>query len=117
MASTSTKKKMFARLTSPSATPARLIGLRNNMRSRCQGSTACGGDLSSFMLHLCGLFFLRRRWHRTLVLGGTFDFLLKNGGIQCVLLSIMVQRHFTVPPRPVHRIHIRVEEYLIEMPN
>src|SRR5271167_1838896 len=101
------KMKMLARLTMASATPARLTGLRISMRDQCQGS-ACGGGVVCLvsMLGACdfGCF-----------LAGGFSFRGFDRGfrdhlaVQSVLVAIVVQRHFSVPPRPVHRIDVRVE--------
>src|SRR5579864_3683013 len=111
--SISTKRKMLARLTMASATPARLTGLRSSMRNLCRascwgggmGSVSmwCSGDHAfdcGFALGLCGGGLVKR-----------FD------SIQSVLVLIMMQRHFPVPPGPVHGIHIRIEKYLVEVPH
>src|SRR4051812_7261467 len=34
-----------------------------------------------------------------------------------MLFLIMMKRHFSVPPGPVHRVDIRIEEYLVEVPD
>src|SRR5262249_147636 len=36
--------------------------------------------------------------------------------IEPVLLAIMFERHLAVPPRPIHRLEVRINEHLDEMP-
>src|SRR5579872_5616627 len=110
-----TKMKIFARLTMASATPARLIGLRSTMRNPCFGSTCSGGVFSVAMLDLSGFgIFVRVDVCRRVPAIGPFDYWMD---IKPVLLAIVMQRHFSVPPGPVHGVHIGIKEYLIEVPD
>src|ERR1700722_12317036 len=109
------KRKMLARLTIPSATPARLMGLRSSMRNPCRDS-CCDGvwSVSMGMARDCGLFFLLFCF-----LLWPFDLACAVGdrrAVESMLVAVVVQRHLSIPPRPIHRIHIRVKKYLIEVP-
>src|SRR6266566_5390390 len=117
MASMMTKRKMLARLTIASAMPARLIGLRSSMRERCHGSAEGGGVFSVSMFHTCGFGFLlvmRRGFNNGNWLIRSFG---DHRSVESMLFAIVVQRHFSVPPRPVHGINIRVEKHLVEVPD
>src|SRR5581483_6482629 len=37
--------------------------------------------------------------------------------IQAMLFAIVFKRHLAVPPRPVHGIHVGIEEHLVEVPH
>src|SRR6266568_874241 len=110
MASMMTKRKMLARLTIASAIPARLIGLRSSIRERCHGSTGGAGLFSLSMLDPC---------HGRLILGcgftrdGRNDRSSNYGGVESMFVLIVVQRHFSIPPCPVHGVNIRIEEHLV----
>src|SRR5579871_1012865 len=112
MTSIRTKRNMFARLTSTSAIPARLMGLRSSIRRPCLASTVPLGDFSSSMFSLRDFFF---------VLG----FGLPEGAVcfvqclavQSVFLLVVVQWHFSVPPGPVHRVNIGIQKYLVKVPH
>src|SRR5579872_7093978 len=115
MRSIRTKRKMLARLTIVRATPARLIGLRNSMRSRCRGSSWARGTCSVAMFDLGWLRLGGGCWRNGN--SALFGFGLSNHrSVESVLIAIVMQRHFSVPPRPVHRIDIGVKEHLIEVP-
>src|SRR5271167_3482165 len=114
IASMMTKRKMLARPTIASAMPARLIGLRNSMRERCQGSTRGGGVFSVSIFHPCGCgLFFGHGW----LIGGLSARCGHACAVESVLIAVVVQSHFSVPPCPVHRIYVRVEEHLVEVPN
>src|SRR5579864_9535075 len=100
------KIKTLARLTIARATPARLMGLRIIMRERCQGSTAAGGVLSVSMVDLSDLGFFCFFDGRCSGFSGTLP---DRGFVESVLFAVVMQRHFAIPPRPIHRINIRVE--------
>src|SRR5580693_740751 len=119
MASMMTNRKMLARLTITSAMPARLTGLRSSMRERCQGSTAGGGVFSVSMFNPCGFrFFLGAGFSQGGFAGRLGDPCCSvPSSVPTMLLTAVVQRHFPVPPCPVHRIHVWIEERLIEMPD
>ncbi len=34
-----------------------------------------------------------------------------------MLVAVVVQRHFSIPPGPVHRVNVGVEEYLVKVPH
>src|SRR5579862_662839 len=108
----STKRKMFARPTMARATPARLTGLRSSMRSRCLASGSAGGVFSVSMLDLSefGVVSVGIR-------GFAQSDLTQRLAVEAVLIAVVVQRHFSVPPRPVHGIDIRIEEHLVEVPH
>src|SRR5579863_6329647 len=108
---------MLARLTIASAMPARLMGLRSSIRSLCRGSSASGGVFSVSMLDLGRFRLLDRVAVRVCDFGGSASRLDQSFCIEAVLLLIVMQRHLTVPPGPVHGINIRIEEHLIEMPD
>src|SRR5665811_1323663 len=96
------KRKMLARLTIASAMPARLIGFRNSMRERCQGSTGGGGVFSASMFHLFGFsLLLGRDFRRFQDCARVVDRLGDRRAVQSMLVLVVVQRHFSVPPRPV----------------
>src|SRR5580704_5283928 len=122
-----TKRKMLARLTIARATPARLMGLRSSMRERCQGSCGSGGVFGVFsvsMVSLCDfgcIFWLDRDVHPAGPAGRHHrrfpGLALNQNGVESMLIAVMVQGHFSVPPGPVHWVHIRVEEHLVEVPH
>src|SRR5579863_6947258 len=122
MASIMTKRKILARLTIASATPARLTGLRNSMRERCQGSGGAGGIFSVSMISACGFgFVLGFGWWvggcNGLFFGRVTCRFRNHPSVESMLIAVVVQRHFSVPPRPVHGIHVGVEEHLVEVPH
>src|SRR5579872_561223 len=104
---------MFASPTIAKARPARLMGLRISMRDLCHGSTGAGGVLSVSMLNLGCLGFLGLFHAGFGSLSGTLH---QSRMVQSVLFAVVVQCHFAVPPGPVHRIDIGIEEHLIEVP-
>src|SRR5579859_7414509 len=101
MVSIRTKRKMFATLTIARATPARLIGLRSSIRERCQGSTVGGGVFSVAMR---GLNRFRFFVHYVCLPGRVViaERVRQNVIVQAVFFAIVMQRHFSVPPGPVH---------------
>src|ERR1700739_5136311 len=108
----STKRKMLARPTMARATPARLTGLRSSMRSRCLASGSAGAIFSVSMLDLSefgvGVFGIRRLVQRDIG---------QHLAVETMLIAVVMQRHFPVPPRPVHGIDVRIEKYLVEVPH
>src|ERR1051326_2219925 len=116
MASIRTKRKILAMLTIARATPARLMGLRSSIRERCQGSTGGGGAFSVAMRDLSRF----RLFFHYVCLPGRVVIAVRvrqNLVVKTVLFAVVMQRHFSVPPGPVHRVHIRVKEDLVEVPN
>src|SRR5580692_3931685 len=104
------KRKILARLTIASAPPARLMGLRSSMRNPCRDSCCGVRSVSMGMARDCGLFFLLFCF-----LGWLFDLACAVGdrrAVESMLVAVVVQRHLSIPPRPIHRIHIRVKKYL-----
>src|SRR5581483_12405820 len=111
-----TKRKMLARLTMASAIPARLTGLRSSMRNPCLASGSWGETCSVSMLDLSRLGFRFRRSFRFDYFGCRAGAFNQRRCIQAMLFAIVVQRHFAIPPRPIHGVDVWVEEYLIKVP-
>src|SRR5579864_7524028 len=111
MESMMTKRKMLARLTMASAMPARLIGLRSSMRETCQGSTGGGGvfSLSMFCPSGFGFFLLGSDFY--FVVGWLVGRFRNCRDVETMLVLVVVPRHFSIPPRPVHRIDVRIQEH------
>src|SRR5579864_2314606 len=112
-----TKTKLLHRLTMASAMPDRLIGLRSNMRETCQGSTGGGGffSVSMFCPSSFGFFMLDSDFY--FIVGWLVGRLRDCRDVETVLVLVVVPRHFSIPPRPVHGVNIWVEEHLVEVPN
>ena len=115
------KVKILARLTIASAMPARLIGIAQQHAQNGARVLQGFGVCSVSMLVLCDLGFVfgGLRFPRP---ASSFDwrgrcFLDRRFAVQSMLVAVMMQSHLSVPPRPVHRINVRVKEYLVEVPD
>src|SRR5579862_3385637 len=116
MASIRTKRKILAMLTIARATPARLMGLRSSMRERCQGSVGGG---AGFSVAIRDLSWFRLFFHYVCLPGRVViaERVRHDFVVEAVLVTVVMQSYFSIPPGPVHRIHIWVKEDLVEVPD